>query len=114
VNDVTDTEMHTAEPLGPESGLLGVEKLRTTEVLRVNTISAELIQAEGNILHSEIFPSVYKKGKKLTLCECCYFYKRLVCVWLCIIYIGILAPPPTFVCCGLWVAVSLISHLDFF
>jgi hypothetical protein len=41
-----------------------------------------------------------------TLCR--YFYKLLVCVWLCVIYIGILPPPP------LRVAVSLISHLGFF
>jgi hypothetical protein len=33
-------------------------------------------------------------------------------IWLCVIYMVILAP--LFACCGLWVAVPLISHLGFF
>jgi hypothetical protein len=58
VNDVWQTEMPNAEPLVPETGSFGVEitseKLKGYKSPGNDRSPAELIQAGGNILHSEI------------------------------------------------------------
>jgi hypothetical protein len=66
VNDVRQTEVHTAEPIVPEPSAFEVEM--TTEKLRrhtspgINQIPAELIKAGGRIIRSEI-------------------YKLIICIW---------------------------------
>jgi hypothetical protein len=58
VNDVRQIEVHTAEPLVPGSSRLGVEiaiaKLKKNRSPGSDQIPAELIQAGGEILLSEI------------------------------------------------------------
>jgi hypothetical protein len=58
VNDVRQTEIHTAEPLVPEPSSseveIAVEKLKRYNSPGIDQIPAELIQAGGNTLHSEI------------------------------------------------------------
>jgi hypothetical protein len=55
---VRQTEMHTAEPFLPEPSASGVEdavgKLKRYKSPGVDQIPAELIQAGGDTLHSEI------------------------------------------------------------
>jgi hypothetical protein len=56
--DVRQTEMHTAEPFVPESSVSEVQvnigKLKRYKSPGVDQIPAELIQAGGKILRSEI------------------------------------------------------------
>jgi hypothetical protein len=57
--DVRQTEMHTAEPLVPEPSappwvMVYIGKLRRYKSPGVDQIQAELIQAGGKTLHSEI------------------------------------------------------------
>jgi hypothetical protein len=47
--------MYTAEPLIPEPNSFEVEKLKSYKLPIIDLILAELIQAGGNILFSEIF-----------------------------------------------------------
>jgi hypothetical protein len=58
VNDVRQTEIHTAEPLVPEPGSseieIVIEKLKRYKSPGIDQIPAELIQAGGNTLRSEI------------------------------------------------------------
>jgi hypothetical protein len=58
VNDVRQTEMHTAEPLGSEPGSVKIEiateKLKRYKSLIINQIPAELINAGVNTESSEI------------------------------------------------------------
>jgi hypothetical protein len=58
VNDVRQTEIHTAEPLVPEPNSfeveIAIEKLERHKSPGIDQIPAELIQAVGNTLHSEI------------------------------------------------------------
>jgi hypothetical protein len=59
VNDVRQTEIHTAEPLVPETSSseveIAIEKLKRCKSPGIDQIPAELIQAEGNTLRSEIY-----------------------------------------------------------
>jgi hypothetical protein len=58
VKDVGQTKMHTAEPLVPEPSSsedeIAIEKLKGYKSPGTDKIPAELIQAGGDILHSEI------------------------------------------------------------
>jgi hypothetical protein len=58
VNDVRQTEIHTTEPLVPEPSSseveIAIEKLKRYKSPGIDQIPAELIQAGGNILRSEI------------------------------------------------------------
>jgi hypothetical protein len=52
------TEIHTAEPLVPDPStfdvLIAIEKLKRYKSPCIDQIPAELIQAGGNTLHSEV------------------------------------------------------------
>jgi len=58
VNDVKQTEMHTAEPLLPDSSAfeveLAVEKLKRHKSPGIDQIPAALIKAGGRTIHSKI------------------------------------------------------------
>jgi len=58
VNDVRQTEIHTAEPLVPESSSfeveIAIEKLKSYKSPGIDEILAELIQIGGNTSCSEI------------------------------------------------------------
>jgi hypothetical protein len=58
VNDVRQTEIHTAEPLVPEPSSseveIDIEKLKRYKSPGIDQIPAKLIQAGGNTLSSEI------------------------------------------------------------
>jgi hypothetical protein len=58
VNDVKQTEVHTAEPLVPEPSAfeieMVIEKLKRRKSPGINQIPAELIKAGGRIIWSEI------------------------------------------------------------
>jgi hypothetical protein len=58
VNDIRQTEIYTAEPLVPEPRSfeveIAIEKLKRNKSPRIDQILAELIQAGGNTLCSEI------------------------------------------------------------
>jgi hypothetical protein len=58
VNDVRQTEVHTAEPLMPEPSAfeveMAIEKLRRHKSRGIDHIPAELIKAGGRIIRSEI------------------------------------------------------------
>jgi hypothetical protein len=58
VNNVRQTEIHTAEPLVPESSdsevEIAIEKLKRHKSPGVDQIPAELIKAGGRTIHSEI------------------------------------------------------------
>jgi hypothetical protein len=58
VNDVRQTEIHTAEPLVPEPSNSEVEmaseKLKRHKSPGIDQIPAELIKAGGRTIHSEI------------------------------------------------------------
>jgi hypothetical protein len=66
VNDVRETEIHTAEPLVPEPSFseleIATEKFKRYKSPGIDQIPAELIQAGGNTLRSEI-------------------HKRINCIW---------------------------------
>jgi hypothetical protein len=75
VNDVRQTEIHTAEPLLPEPSSseveIAIEKLKRYESPGMDQIPAELIQARGNTLRSEIH----------TLINCIWNKKELSDQW---------------------------------
>jgi hypothetical protein len=58
INDVRQTEMHTAEPLVPESssfkGKIAIEKLKSYKSPGTDQILAEMIQVKSKTLHSYI------------------------------------------------------------
>jgi hypothetical protein len=58
VNDVRQTEIHTAKPLVPEPSSfeveIAIEKLKRYKLPGTDQIRAELIRAGGNTLRSEI------------------------------------------------------------
>jgi hypothetical protein len=58
-NDVRQTEIHTAEALVTEPSYfepeITIEKMRIYKSPGIGQIPAELIQAGGNALHSEIY-----------------------------------------------------------
>jgi hypothetical protein len=58
VNDVSQREIHTAEPLVPAPSCfkveIAIEQLKIYKLPDVDQIPAELIQIEGNTLHFEI------------------------------------------------------------
>ena len=58
VNDVRQTEIHTAEPLVPEPSAsdvdLAIEKLKSHKSLGIDQILAELIKARGKTIHCAI------------------------------------------------------------
>jgi hypothetical protein len=58
VNDVRQTEIHTAEPLVPEPSSseveIAIEKMKKYKSPGIDQIPAELIQAVGNTLRSNI------------------------------------------------------------
>jgi len=58
INDIRQTEVHTAEPLAPELSYLkveiAIEKLKRYKSSDIDQILAELIQEGGTALHSEI------------------------------------------------------------
>jgi hypothetical protein len=58
VNDLRQTEVHTAEPLVPESGAfeveMAIEKLKRYKSPGIYQIPAELIKAGGRIIRSDI------------------------------------------------------------
>jgi hypothetical protein len=59
VNDVRQTEIHTAQPLVPEPSAFEVEmaaeKLKRHKSPGTDQIPAELIKAGGRTIHSEIY-----------------------------------------------------------
>jgi len=59
VNDLRQTEIHTAEPLVPELSVFKVEmaerKLKSHKSRGINQIPAELIKAGGRTIRSEIY-----------------------------------------------------------
>ena len=70
VNDVRQTEIHTAEPLVPEPSAseveLAIEKLKSHKSPGVDQIPAELIKAGGRTIRSEIHKliiSIWNKEK---------------------------------------------------
>jgi hypothetical protein len=58
INDVRQTEVHTAEPLVPEPSAfeveMAIEKLKRHKSPGIDQIPAELIKAWGRIIQSEI------------------------------------------------------------
>jgi hypothetical protein len=58
VNDVRQTEVHTAEPLVPEHSAfeveMAIENLKRHKSPRIDQIPAELIKSRGRIIWSEI------------------------------------------------------------
>jgi hypothetical protein len=58
VNDVRQTEMHTAEPLAPERNSfdveIAIEKLKRYKSPGIDQIPAEMIQAGGDTLRSDM------------------------------------------------------------
>jgi len=58
ISDVRQTEIHTAEPLVPESSAfevqMAIEKLKRHKLPGIDQIPAELIKAGGRTIHPEI------------------------------------------------------------
>jgi len=58
ISDVRQTEIHTAEPLVPESSAfeveMAIEKLKRHKLPGTDQIPAELIKAGGRTIHSEV------------------------------------------------------------
>jgi hypothetical protein len=73
VNDVWQTEMHTAEPLVPERSAfdveLAIEKLKSHKSPGIDQIPAELIKAGGKTIHYEIHKLVISIWNKEELPE---------------------------------------------
>jgi hypothetical protein len=65
VNDVRQTKIHTAEPLVPEPSFseveIAIEMLERYKSPGIDQIPAELIQAGGNTLCSEIHKLIWNK-----------------------------------------------------
>jgi hypothetical protein len=68
VHDVRQKDIHTAEPLVPESGIVKVEittgKLESYKSPDAVQIPAELIKARGEILRSEIHRLIFSVWNK--------------------------------------------------
>jgi hypothetical protein len=73
VNNVRQTEIHTAEPLVPEPSFfeveIAIEKLKGDKSPDIDQILVELIQAGGNTLHSEIHKPINSIWNKEELPE---------------------------------------------
>jgi hypothetical protein len=73
VNDVRQTEIHTTEPLVPEPSSskvkIATEKLKRCKSSGIDQIPAELIQAGGNTLRSEIHKLINRMWNKEELPE---------------------------------------------
>jgi hypothetical protein len=58
INDVRQTEIHTAEPLAPEPSAsevqLAIEKIKHHKSPGIDQIPVELIKARGRTIHCEI------------------------------------------------------------
>ena len=70
VNDVRQSEIHTAEPLVPEPSAfeveLAIEELKSHKLPGIDQIPSELIKAVGKTIHSEIHKliiSIWNKEK---------------------------------------------------
>jgi len=73
VNDVRQTEIHTAEPLVPEPSAfeveMAIEKLKRHKSPRIDHIPAELIKAGGTTIHSEILKLINSVRNKEDVSE---------------------------------------------
>ena len=73
VNDVRQTEIHTAEPLVPEPSAseleLAIEKLKSHKSPGIDQILAELIKAGGRTIHCEINKLIISIWNKEELTE---------------------------------------------
>jgi hypothetical protein len=73
VKDIRQTEIHTAEPLGPEPSAfeveLAVEKLKRHKSPGIDQIPAELVKAGGRTIHSEIHKLIIAIWSKKELPE---------------------------------------------
>jgi hypothetical protein len=73
VNDVRQTEVHTAEPLVPEPSAfeveMAIEKLKSHKSPGIDQIPAELIKAGGRIIRSEIHKLILSIWNKEELPE---------------------------------------------
>jgi len=73
VNDVRQTEIHTAEPLVHETSAseveLAIEKLRSHKSPGIDQIPAELIKAGGRTVHCEIHKLIISIWNKEELPE---------------------------------------------
>ena len=73
VNDVRQTEIHTAEPLVPEPSAseveLTIEKLKSHKSPGIDQITAELIKAGGETFHCEIHKLIITLWNKEELPE---------------------------------------------
>ena len=73
VNDVRQTEIHTAEPLVPEPSTfeveLAIEKLKSHKSPGIDQIPAELIKAGGRTIRSEIHKRINSLWNKEELPE---------------------------------------------
>jgi hypothetical protein len=73
VNDVRQTEVHTAEPLVPEPSAfeveMPIEKLKRHKSPGIDQIPAELIKARGRIIQSEIYKHIISIWNKEELPE---------------------------------------------
>jgi hypothetical protein len=85
VNDVRQTEIHTAEPLVPEPSdsevEMAFEKLKRHKSPGIDQIPAELIKAGGRTFHSEkdiyIYIYIYCEGCQSSCEGCC----GQTCLW---------------------------------
>jgi hypothetical protein len=88
VNDVTQTEVHTAEPLVPEPSAfeveMAIEMLKRHKSPGIDQIPAELIKAGGRIIGSEIHKLIIsiwnrrnclRNGRGQSLC---LFIRRMI------------------------------------
>jgi hypothetical protein len=73
VNDVRQTEIHTAKPLVPEPSAsefeLAIERLKSHKSPDINQISAELIKAGGRTIYGEIHQFIISISNKKELSE---------------------------------------------
>ena len=79
VNDVRQTEIHTAEPLVPEPSAfdvkMAVEKLKIYKSASIDQISVELIKAEGRTIRFEILQLINPLNPELN--PICYLLALL-------------------------------------
>jgi len=80
VNDIRQTEIHTAEPLVPEPSACGVEvaieKLKVNKSPGIDQIPAKLIKAEGRTIRSEILFWIRKNCRKCGMGRSFYLFIR--------------------------------------
>jgi len=73
VNDVRQSEIHTAEPLVPEPSAfeveLAIEELKSHKLPGIDQIPSELIKAVGKTIHSEIHKLIISVWNKEELSE---------------------------------------------